>query len=63
MTAKFAEAIISVEAGKTVPWGPHFGLIITFKNNVRSIKATEIVRPRPIDQAVEQLKKVGQADE
>ena len=59
VTTGFVEAIVDLKAVKAVPWGPHFGLHIRFKTNLRSMTVPEIVRPKPIEEALKELEKLG----
>ena len=53
VTTGFGEAIVDLKAVKTVPWGPHCGLRIRFKTNLRSMTV------KPIEEAVKELEKLG----
>ena len=59
VTTGSVEAIVDLKAVKAVPWGPHFGLRIRFKTNLRSMTVPEFVRPKPIEEAVKELEKLG----
>ena len=59
MTSGFTDAIVDLKAVEAVPWGPHFGLRIRFRTNMKSMTVPEIVRPKPIDEAVKELEKLG----
>ena len=59
VTTGYVETVISVKVVKAVPWGPHYGLRIRVKTRITSLTVREIVRPRPIEEAVEQLRKIG----
>ena len=58
-TSGFTEAIVDMKAVKVVPWGPHYGLRIRFRTNLKSLTIPEIVRPMPIEEAVKELGKIG----
>ena len=55
VTTSFVNAIVSLKADTTVPWGPHYGLRIRFKMDTSEIRIPEIVRPVVFDKALEQL--------
>ena len=59
VTSGFTDAIVDLKAVKAVPWGPHFGLRIRFRTNMKNMTVPEIVRPKPIDEAVKELEKLG----
>ena len=63
VTTGYADTIVSVKAVKAVPCGLRYGLRIKFKTNIKSLTVPEIVRPRPIEEAVEQLRKLGLVEE
>ena len=43
--------------------GPRYGLRIKFKTNIKSLIVPGTVRPRPIEEAVEQLRKLGPVED
>ena len=63
VTSGFTEAIVDMKTVKVVPWGPHYGLRIRFKTDMKSLTIPEIVRPMPIEEAVKELEKLGLTEE
>ena len=59
VTSGFTEAIVDMKAEKVVPWGPHYGLRIRFRTNLKNLTIPEIKRPMPIEEAVKELEKIG----
>ena len=53
---------MDLKAVEVVPWGPHFGPHIIFKTNIHNMAVPEIVRPRPLEDAVKELEKLGLAE-
>lgn len=62
VTSGFVDAIVDLKAVKAVPWGPHYGLRIRFKTDIKSMAIPEIVRPKPIEEAGKELEKLGLAE-
>lgn len=42
--------------------GPHYGLRIKFKTNIKSMTVPEMVRPRPLEELVKEPEKLGLAE-
>lgn len=59
VTTRFVDAIVDMKAVKAVPWGPHYGRRIRFRTDIKSMTVPEIVRPKPIEEAVKELGKLG----
>ena len=59
VTSGFTEAIVDMKAVKVVPWGPHYGLRIRFRTNLKDLTIPEIKRPMPMEEAVKELEKLG----
>ena len=59
VTSKFTEAIVDLNTEEVVPWGPHYGLRIRFKTDLKNLTIPEIRRPMPIEAAVKELEKLG----
>ena len=59
VTSSFVEAIVGMKAVKAVPWGPHYRLRIRFRTDIKNMTTPEIVRPKPIEEAVKELEKLG----
>ena len=55
VTTRFPVVVMHVEAVKTVPWGPHYGLRAKFRTDTASIMISEVVRAPERSQAVAQL--------
>lgn len=58
VTLGYTDAIVDIKAVKAAPWGPHDGLRIKFRTNIKSMFVPEIVRPRPVEEAVKELAKL-----
>ena len=62
VTTRYTDAIVDINVVKAVPWGSHHGLIIKFRTNNKSMTVPETVRPRPLEEAVKELEKLGHTE-